>query len=289
MTCNSLRRLTIALAVTAAAASVAFAAEPLGQRPSFMTRALTELPNAQAIVAQIWAPGLDDGYVPQGLTIQGDTLVMGAYRSTDTAQDRGPCRVFFIDRKSGAVKETLDLPSSCGHAGGAAALADGRLVIADTRIIFIIDQKRSIRSVRLGGALRGSFADADAGHLWLGVYGRSPGSVWRVPLEALKKDVIDESDVNLTIPVAARAQGLVIDGKGGGWVTVSGSEDGALLRIDAATGQLLARYDMPPGIEDLAIDERGLIWAVSESGSQRWSKWRSNHPILFAIDPSKLK
>lgn len=264
-------------------------AEPLGQRPLTVTRALTELPNAQSIVAQIWAPGLDDGYVPQGLTIAADTLIMSAYRSTDPAQDRGPCRAFFIDRNTGAVKETLDLPSSCGHAGGAAALPDGRLVIADTRVIFVIDQARSIRSITLGGELRGSFADADANHLWLGAYGSAPGTLWRIPLAALSRDHLDEGAADLTIPVSSRAQGLVMDGKGGAWVAVSGSEDGALLKIDASTGKLLARYVVAPGIEDLAIDARGWIWAVSESGSQRWSQWRSNHPLLFAIDPARLE
>jgi hypothetical protein len=46
---------------------------------------------------------------------------------------------------------------------------------------------------------------------------------------------------------------------------------------------------MPIGIEDLGIDERGGLWAVSEAGSQRWSKWSEQFPVVFRLDPQRLR
>jgi hypothetical protein len=43
------------------------------------------------------------------------------------------------------------------------------------------------------------------------------------------------------------------------------------------------------GIEDLAFDDEGRVWSVSEAGSIRWQKWSRTFPLLFRIDLGKLK
>lgn len=90
-----------ALLFTFVVGLVAWAAEVLGTRPGYLAPTPGSVPNEQAIVKQIWAPGLDDGYVPQGLTHVAGAIVMSAYRSTDASISTGPCRVFRVDPTSG--------------------------------------------------------------------------------------------------------------------------------------------------------------------------------------------
>ena len=278
----------IALAVSMLGfASPAPAENILGTKPASVTRPLSEVPNADAVGTRIWVPDIDEGFVPQGLAYTGGHLALSAYRSTDPKQGRGQCRLFFLS-PAGAVARRLDLPGTCGHAGGVAALADGRLVVADTHSLYVVSSNRVTATINLKGSLRGSFADSDGHALWIGSYDRSGGSLWRIPPEALTRTEIDESVVTKTLVIPARVQGLAFDRKGGAWLTVSGSRDGALLRIDPKDGHVLATHAMVAGIEDLAVDDRGRIWAVSESGSIRWSKWSTNFPLVFSIDPARL-
>jgi outer membrane protein assembly factor BamB len=280
----------IALAATVALASSAVHADELrGTRPSSVTRPLSEVPNSEAIVPRIWAPQLDDGFVPQGLSFANGHLLLSAYRSTDPKQGRGPCRLFFIAPDTGAIIHHIDLPESCGHAGGVAVLADGRIVVADTHALYEIKGRKITATVHLKGKLRGSFADADGNALWIGSYDKNGGALWQLPPDVFTRSEIDESQATKTLTIPARVQGLLFDGQGHGWMTISGSRDGALLRFDPDTGRVLASYPMPAGIEDLALDPSGLIWAVSEAGSIRWSKWETNYPVLFTIDPAKLR
>lgn len=279
---------TSALVLVSLAAATA-ADEPLGRKPAASTRPLSAVPNASAMVARIWVPGHDEGYVPQGLAFSAGRLVLSAYRSTDPKRDRGPCRVFFIVPASGATEASVDLPASCGHAGGVAALKDDRIVVADTRAIFVLKDRKLISSSRLTGELKGSFAGADATHLWTGSYERGAGKLWRLPLAALGREALSETDAVTILNAPPRMQGMAFDAKGQLWVTVSGSRDGALLRLNPATGQIQARYAMPAGIEDIAFDDQGLLWAVSEAGSIRWSAWATHFPLIFALDISRLR
>ena len=47
---------------------LANAADLLGTPPAYTTRALTPFPNEHAVLTRIWSPGLEQGFVPQGLT-----------------------------------------------------------------------------------------------------------------------------------------------------------------------------------------------------------------------------
>jgi sugar lactone lactonase YvrE len=277
---------TLAL-VTSGAAQTAVA--PGGVAPTVVTRTLSSVPNEQAITRRFWVPGLDAGFVPQGMAFQGGSLVLGGYISTDPQQSKGPCRLYWIDPASGAARRSLNLPSSCGHAGGLAALADGRIVVADTERLFVVAGGRVTATIELGGALRGSFADFDGKDLWIGSYGRGGGSLWRLPLSVLGQGSIDPSAALTTLSAPAGAQGLAFDRSGQMWLTTSGSRNGAILRLDKATGQTLASYDAPAGIEDIAFDGAGRLWASSEAGSRRWSGWSTFYPLVFAIDLERLR
>ncbi len=121
-------------------ATPTFAQAPLGNPPTYTDRKLGLLPSGQvpnhaAILRKIWMPGLDDGFVPQGLSVVAGSVYVAAYKSPEGA-GRGPCRLYRLDPTSGKVTGILDLPSKCGHAGGVAKGPPGHLWVADTRDIF---------------------------------------------------------------------------------------------------------------------------------------------------------
>lgn len=296
------RVLTFFLAILTLCAS---AAEPLGKKPAHVWGGPSGVVNDQAITRMIWAPGIDEGYVPQGLTWAEGALFLSTYRSTDTKVDKGPCRVFKLDPNSGATLAHLDLPEECGHAGGVAPLGKGAIVVADTRKLFRIDLEafkegaadasKAITSVvGLKGELKGSFADFDGTSLFIGTYERnaekSKGHFLPVSIfEKSNGKTLNESAAVRIISLPVEAQGAAFDSAGALWITSSSSKFGALVKLDAKSGEVLARYDMVIGIEDLAFDDTGALWSVSEAGSLRWQKWGKTFPVVFRVDLAKLK
>lgn len=301
------------MGVRFAAAALAFVANPLvaetptppplGNAPTYSDRKIgtipdQPLPNAAAIKARIWAPGLHEGFVPQGITVVGDSLYLGSYRSAEVKQGRGPCRLFRIAPATGKVTGTLDLPPSCGHSGGLAKGAAGRLWVVDTHVMHEItltpENAGSIgqvsREVLIEAPLKGSFAAGDANAIWLGSYERDrPGRLYRVPLAAITGPSIGEKTATLSLELPSRAQGAAFDRSQQLWITRSGATLGELLRLDPATGAIAARYQVPDGIEDLSFDAAGQIWTVSEAGSRRWLGWATFFPVLFRLDPAALR
>lgn len=268
-------------------AAPAMAQQPAGKAPTVVNRPLTDVPNAGAILSRSWVPGLDAGFVPQGLAVQGGQVVLAGYVSTDAGQSRGPCQLFWVNGRSGGISRRMSLPESCGHAGGVAVISGGRLVVADTRMLFVIAGGRVTSTVKLSGGLRGSFADFDGRDLWIG--GHDSGTLWRIPLAALSKPEISPSDATQTLSAPSGGQGLAFDRRGQMWLTTSNSRGGMIYRLDAGSGQVLASYAAPAGIEDIAFDGSGRLWASSEAGSRRWANWSTFFPLVFSIDVSKLR
>jgi hypothetical protein len=272
-------------------------AEVLGAAPTYVSRALSPVPNAVAITARIWAPGLDEGYVPQGLSAVGRQLYVSAYKSTSRTQGRGPCRLYRLDPATGSVNGWLDLPPSCGHAGGLAKGVPGRLFVSDTREVFEIELPakgdasigRIRRSMKLSGDVKGSFAATTADALWLGTFARLPGArLYKFPFGALKAE-LTEADAVASVPLPRETQGAAFDGAGQLWITRSGRRFGELLRLEVATGKAEARYEIPAGSEDLSFAADGRLWLLSEAGSRRWLHWNTFFPVVFQLDPGKLR
>src|SRR5215468_11010479 len=61
-----------------------------GTAPSYGPKTVSAVPNAAAIVRRIWLPGLDAGYDPQGLVVDGGGIYVSAYRSDSLGVRRGP-------------------------------------------------------------------------------------------------------------------------------------------------------------------------------------------------------
>lgn len=272
-----------------------------GTRPSYTDRTLSVPPNDSAIVARMWVPEIDLGFVPQGLTVAGDSVLLAAYNS-----EGGPpkCRLYRIDRRGLAVTGTFDLPSSCGHAGGLAHAGGNRLFVADTWRLYEIDLDRAFdparaadavtRSLSLRFPLRGSFLAYRDGALWIGEYKKpQPGQIHVVPLDIVR--TVPESPglgpehADRRLEAAPKSQGAAFDRDGYLWLSQSNSQAGSLQKVDAATGAVLATYAAVAGIEDLGFDADGLLWSVGEAGSKKWHNWPTFYPVLFAIDVKALR
>lgn len=281
--------------------SQALAQSPIGAAPTYTDRKLGLLPgdkpvpNAGAILKRIWVPGLDDGYVPQGLTVSGGAVYVAAYKSVENA-GRGPCRLFRIDAKSGAVTGKLDLPPRCGHAGGVAPGAAGHIWVADTRDIFEVRLEPSspavgkvLRHIRLTGQVKGSYAAGTADALWLGAYETfGEPRMYKFPLASLKAE-LNQDAATASVAIPQRTQGAAFDGAGRLWVTRSGGSFGELVQVDATSGAIGKRYPMPAGTEDIGFDADGRLWTVSEAGSRRWLSWATFFPVVFQVDLGRLR
>jgi hypothetical protein len=280
------------------------AADVLGKKPSHVSGGPSSTYNDQALTKLIWAPGIDDGYVPQGLTVAEGSVLVSGYKSTDTKVDRGPCRVFKVDVKKGEYTGQFDLPEDFGHAGGLVYVGKDVLIAGDTRRLYKIDLNKAFQDgdtknavlgiVKLGGELKASFVDFDGTSIFVGSSEKdaSKAKGFFLPMsifETYNGKTIKEDVALKSFPIGAEANGAAFDKQGNLWITFSSSKHGDLQKVDPSSGKVLVKYDIVIGIEDLGFDEDGKLWSVSEAGSLRWSKWFKTFPIVFQMDVTKLK
>ena len=283
-----------------ASLSLSVQAQVLGTKPAYTDRSLSPVPNAAAFGSRSWAPGLDNGYVPQGMAFADGSVIMSSYRGTDHQAGAARCRVFRIQAATGTVTGQVDLPLVCAHAGGAAYAGNGRLFIADTRALFEVplamfdgNKTGEVRLWPLGGRVRGSFLGYRKGSLWIGEWNHErEGTIFEIPLSALDANPggeLSERHATRLLGISPDSQGAAFDAAGMLWLTQSNGSFGQLQKVDAQTGTVVASYVMPDGIEDIAFDDSGGLWAVVEAGSQRWLHWSTFFPLVFRIEVRELR
>lgn len=277
-----------------------------GEPPGYTARALSPTAMDPAIRQRHWAPGLNQGYVAQGLTFARGTLFVGAYRSTEAQTNRGPAKIFAVDPRSGAVIGGFDLPASIGHADGLAATPDGGLLfLADNgRTLYAFDLPRSLqagtavavgtsRALDKDPALGSNFLGFDGRLLWFGRYSRDDGAARLIAADPATLFSTDRpfraAEATRSLPLPFHVQGATFDATGQLWLSASNGSMGKIYRIDSQTGAVLAEHTAMAGLEDLARGSDGLLWAVGEAGSQRWNSWKTFFPLLFSFDPAALK
>jgi hypothetical protein len=278
-----------------------------GARPGYGPARVSTVPNEAAIVRRFWAPGLDAGYNPQGLTAVAGAVLVSAYRSEAYGSNRGPCRLFRLDPESGRETGHADVPSPCGHAGGLAYPGGDMLYLADTHNLFEIflrqafgEQAFPIRGIPLGPGLVGALAASATGAIWSGTYKEEgPGTLHRFSSEVLSRlhggGMLTVADASAEVAIPSYAQGAAFDRDGKLWVARSHNRWGDLDRLDPATGAVERRYAVAGGIEGIAFDESGLLWAVSEAGARHvYENFLAAlvmpfFPLVFAIDPARLE
>ena len=275
----------------------------LGDKPTYLEATSEGVPNQQAIAQRIWTPGLDEGWVPQGLTVVDAFVLVAAYHpSPDLKSNTGPCRVFRLDRASGKSAGHFDMPTAaCTHAGGLAWLGQGKLLLADTRQIFLIELDRALatnraegamKSLKLAGDLRGSFAAFDGRDPWIGTWTKESAQsrMYRFDVQLFEQRdgrSIDERLATDVIPIPVESQGAAFDARGKVWTSASNGKWGKLYRLDRQ-GAVEAEFPMVSGLEDLCFDAEGRLWGVSESGTRKYLSWETRFPFVFAVDVAKL-
>lgn len=277
---------------------------PLGVPPTYLPSVSVDLPNAAALHHRIWTPALDEGYVPQGLTHSGPFLFVSSYKPTpDLKSNTGPCRVFRIDADTGKAAGHFDIPAgTCTHSGGLASLAAGKMMVSDTRRLFLVDVEKALaagtsagaqKTLKLAGGLRGSYATYDGTHLWIGTWTREPAKavMWRLDAALFDRfdgETVSEDRALESIPVPLEAQGAAFDRSGKLWLSASNGHWGKLYRVDRH-GRIEAEYPMVAGLEDLTVDEQGQLWGLSESGTRKYLHWDTKFPFVFRIDVNALR
>lgn len=288
-------------------ASVAFAATPIdstvaGLRPSYTDRKLSDVPNAAALHVRCWSPALDEGFVPQGIALDGDRALVVAYRSTDEKSPYGPSRVFAVDSSTGAVTASFALPEDIAHPGGL-ALDGSTLYVVNFGTLLRLDLARSLATGRavitgrraVAKPMGPSFVTFHEGALWFGCFVRSAADsprLYRVPTArifgARNLPPLDPRDATHSVPLPVLAQGVAFDARGRLWVSASLQKEGWLYHLGLDDGRVLARHAMPPGIEGLVQGGADRLWSIGECGTRRWLASRTFFPVIFEIDLASL-
>jgi len=288
----------VSIMILAAAPALAEPAlpQPLGVAPA-KARALTDVPNAGAIERIIWAPHLDEGWVPQGMSFAEGSLIVSAYHPK-TAERAASCRLFRIDPHTGKETGVYDIAATCGHAGGLAYLGRNRLLVSDTSMLIEIDLAAAFkdgkdavkRKIPLAGEMRGSYIAQRDGTPWIGTYSRTGDSrIFAVAPDKLTLTRLNDKEASASLPVPPRAQGAAFDRAGQLWISASSSTYGKLFRLDPKDGAVQASFDLPAGTEDLTFDDEGKLWTVSEAGAGSYGFWTTYFPVIFRIDITRLK
>lgn len=272
-----------------------------GDAPRYTDRALSAVPNEAAMPRRFWAPGLNEVYVPQGLTVLGEEILVAAYQSLTHDQADGPSRVFRLSRRDGSLRGSFALPEEFGHPGGLAT--DGQVLFAaNSGIVLALDAAsldapdgpRPLATRRVDRSMGPAFLACDGRSLWFGPW-RKSGSprLHAVPVQRFVEGdghPVTPADAVRDIPLPLRAQGAAADAEGRIWIACSaGAAPGELHRLDPEDGTRLESHGAPGGIEDLGFDRDGLLWSVSEAGSRRWNGWPTFFPLVFAMDVTRLR
>jgi len=252
------------------------------------TATLAAFANDDAVCEAIWVPFVKDGLIPQGIALEGDSVLVSGY-----FEGQKRVRVMRVDLATGDPLQYRDLTFE--HGGGIALDGLGGLWIADTQQLWRFDRATFFgmlsagKKWKLGSSgkgnnkfdLRGSFLTFDAaGDVWIGTWSETgPSRLFEFPLQYLG------SHTELT-PAAAATQ-LTLPTKAQGaafhnqqlWVSSSTSTWGRLSRG-------LTPYGFGPGSEEIEFDSSGDLWAVFEAGAGTYTD--EFFPVVARFDTDRI-
>ena len=302
----------------------------VGREPSYVSsgRKLSSFPNKDAACAGMWAPHLDGGFVPQGIAPTDGGMWVAGYIKAHEDDKPVECAVYLMDPETGRrgsgyvfTKKHLTAASTdsgfvklrkCGHAGGVAVLPDGRLLVVDTKTIFVLDARRFGQGNPIDEVIKlvdpfpddehkfnGSFlvdgtasSDPEVATMWIGTWSESSASTLRrfSVAEILADNTRRPGDDDLTamLSLPSDAQGAAFAPTGELLVASSVSRCGRLSLLDVETGTI-DEYGFGPGVEEISFVD-GKLWATFEAGSRLYiEKFGAKFfPLVASFDPSKI-
>ena len=250
-------------------------------------RALSSFPNDDAVCDAVWVPGLDDGFIPQGLhVLPGRTALVSGYVN----EIRSTLRLLHVGLDNGEVIQgPLDFANG-GHGGGVSIDESGRVWVASTGKLLFWSSLDSLfaggtpskvtRSNRDGAFDFSYIAQANGPNLWVGSYDTS--ELLQFPLSTLeRKRTISKSNATTIISTATKAQGGAFHDPNL-WISSSTSRCGAI-NVGLSTRD---RNGFAPGVEEIEFDANGFLWMISEAGSVRFPA--KFFPVIARVDSSKI-
>lgn len=296
-----------------------------GPHPAYADRPLAEVPGGTAACAAYWLPGADRRLVPQGLALDHATDVgtddgtspgtvwVSGYRFDFTAGARR-CVLTEVSRRTGRRVTGMTrivgavgsrTPKYCRHGGGLELTDDG-LWISETTRLWLLDpglvgtgRDPVLRVWGITAPLRGSTLVEAPGRVGLGQFvAGGPGGdvIWFDVDRLLRPGVLDL--VGSASAAGSDPGRLAPDGRTRGLPRLQGGTLGprGLLLTQSTThcGVLRLprgrRVGIAPGTEDVELDGRGGLWAVSEAGAKPYQErgGRPLVPMLVRYDADRL-
>jgi hypothetical protein len=268
-------------------------------------RVFPAFPNDDAICKAVWVPGLDQGFIPQGIHLVGDgTALVSGYH--EMGKD-DTLRIVRVDLSDGSTVGTpFTLPAG-GHGGGITVAGDGKVWVAATNNLWMWPSVAALASgtqpLKLGKPKSESFkvsyfADAaDQTHLWIGSF--ETNELLQFQLSTLNDKVgtnvkLLEADSTATIVTGARTQGGEFHDPNlwtaSSYTAKSTNPNARVAKSKCGTLQTglgtRTRFGFAPGIEEITFDDQGFLWFVSEAGAQPYAP--QFFPVIAQADTSVI-
>ncbi len=287
----------------------------IGVKPSYLARPSQSVPNGQAIVRAYYAPALDLGFVPQGVSLYKDVLYVGGYIQADETV-RPQCRIYAIyvgpNNMLYQVMGYRDLPRTCNHAGGLAINKSGNMIVSDNIRLFVltpnpavkmrvdaekrnampsvalyIDRSTSVKEMSLAGELKGTFVVTSSYGTEIGSYlqDKDKTVTFFFPNMLIDYGYVLYSQQSSPVDVFYKAQGAAYDSFNNLWTTAQASKVNYLNVGRTST----ISYEMVTGLEGLAFASNGWIWMVSEAGTKKSKNKVHAFPAVFLVNPGLLQ
>jgi hypothetical protein len=285
--------LSIAALMTFSPASYSF--EVIGEMPPKFRAISTVFPNSDAVDLVRLAPALADGFTPQGVTTDGSIVYISGY----IPAEKDYCILFSINMETMQQMGKMTLPPACKHGGGV-ALIGKKLVVSDTRALFVLDflsagerhalKASSIQKIVLDKPVLGSYITTKKDSFFLGTYSPDCAHSKLYEFSNLKLDrpSLSVDDATRTIQTPSRLQGAAFESEEILWVASNKKNFGLLQRIALDGSAPPTSWRIMRGVEGIVFHKQNELWTVSESGTKHYQDWSHSMPALLKFNKSKL-
>ena len=262
---------------------------------------LSSFPNDDAGCDAVWIPGLENGFVAQGLGVMvDDTTYLSGYihPPEDPKDDKSGehCAIAHVSLTTGEVLDSYDFDrSTCKHGGGIAIDSDLRVWIADTRKLLLVTgpmftnpdpaaAKIDKDDFEKGGLKASFLVDGRPGHLWVGswIQDGPAGKIYEFTTDYLEERATVGGPIKKSAATDARSIPLDTQGaafNGGALFAASSNSKTGFLKTDHGT------FGFGPGVEEIQFAGE-CLWAVFEAGARIYQK--KSFPVIARFDPGLI-